>query len=189
MTVEVRPVTPARWDDLVRLFGWDRGGYSGCWCMWWRQTAAEYERDRGPGNRDAMQELVQRRRVPGLLAYQGGTPVGWVSVAPREEFGRIERSRTLGGVPGEGVWSIVCFYIHRDARRGGVGTALLRAAMEEAAKRGARVLEAYPVDPAGRAKQSAELFTGVPSMFENAGFREVERRNPGRPIMRLELTA
>lgn len=188
MSIEVRPVTPSRWDDLVELFG-DNRGTSSCWCMWWRQTAAEFDARLGAPNREAMQQLVQRRRVPGLVAYQDATPVGWVSVAPREEFGRIERSRTLGGVPGDAVWSIVCFYIHRSARRSGVGTALLRAAIAHAAERGARIVEAYPVDPAGRKKQSAELFTGVPSMFEAAGFREVERRSPGRPIMRLPLRA
>lgn len=187
--MEVHPVTPDRWDDLVHLFGEDRGAYSGCWCMWWRLTAAEHERDRGPANRRALRRLVDAGRVPGLLAYAGGVPVGWVSVAPREEFGRLQRSRVLGSVDDAPVWSIVCFYIHRRHRRGGVGRALLRAAVVHAAASGARIVEGYPVDPTGRKKAASELYTGVPSIFEEAGFREVARRSPTRPVMRWSRDA
>ena len=191
MSLEVRPVTPDRWDDLVELFGFDRGAYSGCWCMWWRQTAKEYDRDHGASNRGAMQALVTGGREPGLLAYLGTEPVGWVSVAPRDDFGRLDRSRILGRVDDEEVWSIVCFYIHRSHRRSGVGKALLDAAVGRAVERGARWVEAYPVDldAATAKKSSAELFTGTLAMFEEAGFEEVARRNPARPVVRLRVRA
>jgi hypothetical protein len=117
-------VTPDRWDDLVALFG-ENGAYANCWCMWWRKSGAEFSRgvrNRGAGNRRAMNRLVQDGRVPGLLAYREGRPVGWVSVAPREEFGRIQRSPTLKPVDDKPVWSIVCFFMHRGEREKGVGT-------------------------------------------------------------------
>jgi GNAT superfamily N-acetyltransferase len=184
--VEVHRLTPDRWDDLVELFGPERGANAGCWCMWFRQTGKEHERGRGPGNRRSLRRLVDEGPTPGLLAYADGAPAGWVSVAPREEFGRIERSRILGPVDDAPVWSIVCFYIDRRHRRRGVGRSLLQAAVEHAVTNGARIVEAYPVDPAGGKKTSADLFTGTPSMFEAAGFREVARRSPTRPIMRWE---
>lgn len=186
MTLEVHPVTPDRWDDLVKLFGLDRGAYSGCWCMWWRQTAKDYDRDHGAPNREAMRSIVEDGREPGLLAYRDDRPVGWVSVAPREEFGRLDRSRVLARVDDEEVWSIVCFYIDRRDRRSGVGTTLLEAAVRRASERGARWVEAYPVDLEATTarKASAELFTGTLAMFQEAGFHEVERRSPARPIVR-----
>ena len=183
MTLDIRPVTPDRWDDLVELFG-PRGGVAGCWCMWWRQSAKEWEAKAYDANRRFMKKLVDAGEKPGLLAYRDGKPVGWVSVAPREQFSRIERSRVLGPVDDEKVWSVVCFFIHRKERGSGVGAALLEAAVDSAARRGAKIVEGYPVDPRGGKVSNGSAFTGVEAMFRDAGFEEVERRSAGRPIMR-----
>jgi GNAT superfamily N-acetyltransferase len=179
---EIHPVTPDRWDDLVALFG--PSGASGCWCMWWRQTNSEFDRRHGAGNRRALKRLVDRDRIPGLLAYLDGRPVGWVSVAPREEFGRVERSRQLRPVDEKPVWSIVCFYIDRGSRGRGVGSALLKGAVHYAAERGAEIVEGYPVDAKGKKIPSAELYTGTVEMFRSAGFDIAADRGGRRRIMR-----
>jgi GNAT superfamily N-acetyltransferase len=178
----VRPVTPSRWEDLRRLFG-PNGAYSNCWCMWWRMPSEEFDKASGPAKRSSMKRLVDRRRVPGLLAYRDGEPVGWVSVAPREEFGRIERSNTLGRVDDTPVWSVVCFYIPRAHRGQGVGRALLDGALDHVRARGGRTVEAYPIDTGRDRRPAADIYTGTLRMFEAAGFREVARRGR-RPIGR-----
>jgi GNAT superfamily N-acetyltransferase len=180
--VDVRPATPGRWDDLTGLFG-PNGAYANCWCMWWRMGSKDFDRAPPSRKRGALRGLVREGRVPGLLAYVDGRPVGWVSVAPREEFGRLERSPTLKRVDDRPVWSIVCFYIDRRHRGSGVGRALLNAAVNHARGAGARLVEAYPVDPEVREYPAAEAYTGVVPMFRAAGFREVSRRGK-RPIMR-----
>jgi GNAT superfamily N-acetyltransferase len=187
-TLEIHPVTPERWEDLVELFG-DRGAYANCWCMWWRVSGVDFDRgirNRGTGNRRAIRSLVAEARVPGLLAYRDGRPVGWVSLAPREEFGRLQRSPTLKPVDERPVWSIVCFFMDRAERGKKVGTALLDAAVRYASERGATLVEGYPVDPTARAISNADAYTGVVSMFLRAGFQEVARRG-SRPIMRRRL--
>jgi GNAT superfamily N-acetyltransferase len=185
VNVEIVPVTPDRWDDLVALAG-QRGFTSGCWCMWWRVTSKEFQERHGAGLRQGLHDLVAKGPEPGLLAYVDGEPAGWVALAPREEYPRLERSPKLRRVDDQPVWSITCFTIDRRHRRQGLAAALLDAAMDFARERGAEVVEAYPIDTAGGKRPSADLYTGTLAMFERAGFEEVARRS-GRPIVRLSL--
>lgn len=186
MELTFHPLTPDRWPDLEALFG-PRGSWGGCWCMWWRLTASAFERERGEGNRRALQAVVEEGRVPGILAYTNDRPVAWCSVAPRDEFPRLDRSPILGRVDDEPVWSVVCFYVARSARRQGVAQRLLEAAVAQARRQGATVVEGYPIEPRGNRHPAVSAWTGVPIMFERAGFREVLRRKATRPILRRVL--
>jgi len=179
----IRPVTPDRWTDLETLFG-PRGAIGGCWCMWWRLSRAEYERQKGEGNKQAMQSIVASGDVPGLLAYAGEKPVAWCSIAPREDFPSLERSRVLKRVDDQPVWSVVCFYIAKPYRGQGVSVQLLLAAVEYAGQHGARVVEGYPIEPKKDSAPDIYAFTGMASAFRKAGFVEVLRRSETRPIMR-----
>ena len=138
-----------------------------------------------------MHQIVEAGSEPGLLAYRDGNPVGWISVAPRPQYGRILRSRRIGPKPDEAdderVWSIVCFWIPRAERGKGVANELLKGAIEHAKERGARHLEAYPVDTASGRQPAANLFTGTLAMFERAGFHEVDRPRGAQLVMRRGL--
>jgi len=190
--LDVHPVTADRWEELAAFFG-PSGASSHCWCTWWRQTSAEFssgiEAD-GSRNRALIRKIVGAGSEPGLLAYRDGRPVGWVSVAPRPQYGRILRSRRIGPAPEEAtderVWSVVCFWIPRTERGKGVATELLQGAVEHAQQRGASTLEAYPVDAAGR-QPAANLFTGTSAMFLRAGFREVDRPRGAQLVMRRDF--
>jgi GNAT superfamily N-acetyltransferase len=182
----VHPVTPDRWDDLVELFG-PSGAYSGCWCMWNRQTNKEFEECHGDENRRRLQKLVADGQVPGMLAYRDGKPIGWVSVGPRADFGRLQRSPVTKPVDDVPVWAITCFVIARKHRNKGVATALLDAAVAYAAERGAIAVEGYPVDPGRKRMQDSEGWHGLASMFDDAGFDELARPSETRPLMRKVL--
>jgi GNAT superfamily N-acetyltransferase len=185
LDLEIQPVTPERWPDLEALFG-EHGAYGGCWCMWWRLKRSEFAKQMGQGNKEALKRIVEAGEVPGLLAYADGQPVAWCSVAPRETFPALERSRTLKRVDDKLVWSIVCFFVAKSARRQGVMLSLLRAAVEYARSRGARIVEGYPVEPT-RTLSGVSGFTGVVSTFRQAGFVEVLRRSRAQPIMRCSV--
>jgi len=182
--IEVRPLSARTWNDFVELFGQDRGASGGCWCMFWRQPREEWKARTRNGNQRKIRRLVKPGNPPGLLAYRDGKPVGWVSIAPRDEFPRLNSSQNLRPVDRKKVWSVVCFYIRRGHRKSGVASALLSAAVESARQRGARIVEGYPV--AGT-QESGDAWTGVPSMFTKVGFKEVERRHASRPIVRKTL--
>lgn len=182
------PLTRERWADFVALFG-DRGACAGCWCMWARLPAREY-REKGPsGRRSAIRGLATSDEPPGLLAYDGMQAVGWIAVGPRAHFRRLETSRVLAPVDGREVWSTPCFFVARSHRGRGLSLALVRAACLWAAARGATCVEGYPVDTRGRREAAAFVWPGLPGAFEGAGFSEVARRSPTRPIMRRTLRA
>jgi GNAT superfamily N-acetyltransferase len=183
----IHPLTRDRWDDLVTVF--DRpGDPKGCWCMFYRVRGRDFERRWGRGNREDFRGVVEDGPPPGLLAYRDGEPVGWCAVAPRADYRRILNSRVLKPVDEDpGVWSIVCFYVVRGERGGGLAAALLEAAVDFAAAQGATAVEGYPKDTAGSARHANEMFVGSRSMFADAGFEEVARRSPQRPIMRRDL--
>lgn len=186
LDLAVHPLTADRWPDLERLFG-PRGACAGCWCMWWRLPRREWEAAKGEGNRRALESYVRGGRVPGLLAYDAGVPVGWVAVEPRAAYPRLAGARTLAPVDDAPVWSITCFYVARTHRGRGLMRALVDAAATHARAAGATLLEGYPVDLAGRTGD-AFVYTGARSTFEAAGFEEVARRSPTRPIVRLTLS-
>ncbi|MBI2837218.1 MAG: GNAT family N-acetyltransferase [Acidobacteria bacterium] len=181
--IVIQPVTADRWADFESLFG-TRGACGGCWCMWWRLKRSQFEKQKGAGNRRAMKRIVDAGGAPGLLAYQDGAPIGWCSVAPRSDFAVLARSRVLAPVDTRPVWSIVCFFVARPYRRHGITVKLLRAAVQYAGQRGARIVEGYPVVPKKGRVPDVFAFTGLVSAFEKAGFREVARRSETRPIMR-----
>jgi GNAT superfamily N-acetyltransferase len=185
-TLDFHPLTPERWKDLEGLFG-ERGACGGCWCMWWRLTHREFERNKGEPNRRAMKRIVNSGQVPGILAYRDGRPVGWCSVGPREVYPRLERSRILKRIDDQPVWSVVCFFIARSHRRQGISTKLLRAAVDYAKQNGARIVEGYPVEPKEGQVPDVFLYHGLASSFVQVGFKEVARRSETRPIMRYSL--
>lgn len=140
----------------------------------------------GEANKRAMKSLVDSGTVPGLIGYKGGRPVGWISVAPRLDYPKLARSPVMKPVDDEPVWSIVCFFVDSKERGQGVSKALLRAAIEYARSRGATLLEAYPIDKKARSHPDFMWF-GAKGLYDRAGFKEVARRKPTRPVMRRKL--
>jgi GNAT superfamily N-acetyltransferase len=179
------PLTPDRWGDFEAVMG-QLGGYGNCWCMWWRSRRSEFDagaRERGAGNRRSMRAIVDSSEPPGILAYAKGEPIAWCSIAPRETYGALERSRNLRRIDEQPVWSVVCFVIAKEHRGRGIVLPLLKAAVEHARARGARIVEGYPIPPkaGGRLASGTTDYMGVPKVFERAGFKAV--RPAGRHLV------
>jgi GNAT superfamily N-acetyltransferase len=180
-----RPLTLDLWADLERLFG-PRGACAGCWCTFFRFRKAEWKAGQGEGNRERQRAYVGAGHVPGLLAYDGETPVGWVAVEPRERYPVVLASRTTAPRTPErarpGAWAITCFYVARAARGRGLMAALVDAAVAHAREAGADRLEAYPVDYRRRVGATF-VYQGVASVFARAGFEARERPSRTRAVM------
>ena len=149
-----------------------------------RPASPPLARTRAESNRLEFKGLVESGELTGLIGYRGEVPVGWISLGPREVYKKLERSPVMKPVDGKPVWSIICFVVPAPYRGQGVARALLDGAIAYAKKRGVRLLEAYPVDKRGRSNDDTMWF-GAKSMFDAAGFEEVARRKPNRPVVRL----
>jgi len=180
----VAPLTEERWSDFVDLFErhGPRGGHRnvpayGCWCMYWRDRSLEH----GTPKKRAIGLLVRAGAEPGLLAYDRTEPVGWVSIAPREQYGALLSSPQYRPQDtDEGVWSIVCFVVDRPRQREGIRSVLLEGAIKHARARAAAAVEAYP----HRVKK--DDYMGHVDLFAEHEF-EVARETSKRAIVRRRL--
>ena len=193
MEISVLPATPQRWPDVEAIFGAKGCSVArGCWCMHYRRSGSAPSlssvANRSKTYRAGLKALVDAGQPPGLVAYRATVPVGWVSLAPRADFARLARSPIMKPVDDVPVWSIICFVVPAEHRGQGVARALLQGAIAYARDHGATVIEAYPVDKTAPSKDDAMWF-GAKSMYDHAGFREVARRKPTRPVVRLDLHA
>ena len=194
MGLDIRPLTQDLWPALAALFE-EGGDPKWCWCMFWRNRNVDFARSTAASNREALQALAGREPAPGLVAVdEDGTALGWVSLGPREDFERLERSRVRPRLDDVPVWAIVCFVVAKRGRHRGVAGLLLEAAIAFARERGAPALEGYPVDTSTGKPSAATLYSGTLSTFLRAGFRDARtvdspQATVQRTIVRLDLQA
>lgn len=183
--LEFFPLTPKRWQDFVDLMG-PTGACGGCWCMFWRLTRKEFQNGCGDSNKLAMKNLVDSGVIPGIIGYQSGAPLVWCSIAPREQFSALERSRLLKRIDQKPVWSIVCFFIAKTQRRSGLLRETIISAVEYARQQGAAFVEAYPVRYLSK-QPAVSIYMGTLQTFLNAGFSMIEERG-NHTLVRFEIS-
>jgi GNAT superfamily N-acetyltransferase len=81
------------------------------------------------------------------------------------------------------VWSIACFYIKKEFRDQGLIDLLIEEAKKYASNKGAKYLEAYPVEP----DSPSYRFMGFIKTFEKAGFAFVKKAGTRRNVMNYKL--
>jgi GNAT superfamily N-acetyltransferase len=176
MALTFRPVTQATRAEFEAFFS-SPGAPKWCWCMVWRRSSAEAKHNDPAGRKSQMMQRIAARTPVGLIAYRKGEAVGWVSVAPRDTY------RNLGGPEAkecEVIWSIACFYVPRKLRGEGLVRELIAGAVQHAKKRGATIVEAYPVPP----DAPSYRFMGFIPVFKEAGFKDVGMAGVRRHVMR-----
>ncbi|WP_224372479.1 GNAT family N-acetyltransferase [Hyalangium versicolor] len=187
--IETRELTPELWPAFEKLFG-ANGACAGCWCMFWRLEKGERYADvKGAEAKQRMKALVRGGEAQGLLAFVGEEPVGWLALGPRREFKKLDRAPSLKCEDADEVWSLPCFFVHKDWRGQGVARTLLKAALPVLKKRGAKVVEGYPVKlPEGTVKLGASFaYTGTLPLFLEEGFELAAERPKGKQRVRKHL--
>jgi GNAT superfamily N-acetyltransferase len=155
---EVTGKTRADFENLFEA----PGGPKYCWCMAWRPLPGRREYVQHAELKHAMMKLVEAGTPVGIMAELDGKTVGWCSVAPRQTYRKLSPQQDYGETD---IWSIVCFYVPRALRGGGLAAALLDAAVDHAFAKGAKTIEAYPIDKASPSYR----FMGFRDMFTARG--------------------
>ena len=172
MTIDVRPATLDRFEDVATMVGPKRPDANVCWCLSHRIDAKLNRELVGPARGDHVRALCSREIAPGVLAYEGEEVVGWAAVAPRSEL-PFARSTKIPHVDELPVWSLFCIRVRPGHRGRGIAHALLDGAVAYARSQGAPVVEGYPVDNAGKRVDLTMAYVGTRRMFEQAGFTKV----------------
>jgi GNAT superfamily N-acetyltransferase len=137
-------------------------------------------------NRATMQERLRSGGSYGYLAYVDGRPAGWVNASRRGDYA-LFRLGDLGDGDDQDVVGISCFVIAPPYRRHGLAARLLDRVIEDAHRRGATAIEAYPFHPTARGNDDAN-FRGARSLYEERGFEAVEERER-YTVMRRPVSA
>lgn len=189
--LRIVPLTPDLAGDFVKLFG-PNGACYGCWCQHFRIPPKARTDLPAETKRDLMIARIHTGPPPGLLAYRDADPVGWMQIGPRAdvpEWNNPRRATTPlpdGPADDPTVWAISCFFFRGLVRGRGLSHRMVASGIDFARASGARLLEASPME-AAKSARSIGLFVGAASVFRGAGFVEVARHKPGRPLMRLSL--
>ena len=170
MNLYSRALEPNLWKDLLAYFEFG-GNPSGCWGMNHRlPMGCDFD---GEPAKLALEQLVEQRKVFGLLAYSEGEdiPVGWCA---------LDRKETIPGHDcvgtdincGNSIWSIHCLTSRSDFKEKGVEDFLSQEAVKLAREYRATELEAYP-EPDSHSDQpftTWNSFSGYQSCFRELGF-------------------
>jgi GNAT superfamily N-acetyltransferase len=192
VSIEVRPATAARFDDVATMLGPKNPESSVCWCLSHRVDWKTNRRLVGPARREYVRGLCSPTVAPGVLAYDGEVVVGWAAVAPRSEV-TFARSRRIPHVDDLPVWSLWCIRVRPGHRGSGISHVLIDGAVAYARSLLAPAVEGYPVDNGGRKVDLTMAFVGTRAMFERAGFTKAADTTAvaggfPRVVMRLSLT-
>jgi GNAT superfamily N-acetyltransferase len=184
---EVEPVTKSNWNLFLKLFG-DRGACGNCWCMYYRLNKSEFQAGKiDDGNKKSMKDIIWSGNPVGLLGLLEGEPVAWCAFAPREDFIKLEKSRVHKRIDNKEVWSIPCFFIHKNYRRSGISILLLKGAIAYAKNKGIKIIEAYPAIPTQEKIPDSFAWIGLYKSFERSGFVIADMTSKNRPMVRYYL--
>jgi GNAT superfamily N-acetyltransferase len=176
----------SNWKQFEELMG-EKGGCGGCWCMVFRLPTKTFQANKPDGNKKLMKQLMNKEKPVGLIATLDHEPVGWIALAPREDYCKLENTRAFKRIDAKPVWSITCFLVKKEFRREGLSQQLIKGAIDFARRKKIKILEAYPAIPYEEKVPPPFLWVGILSSFLKNGFQVVRQNGKSRAMVRLEL--
>ncbi|MCG8434468.1 MAG: GNAT family N-acetyltransferase [Gammaproteobacteria bacterium] len=183
--IKIRAIRKTDWPHITELFG-NNGACGGCWCMFWRHNPknGSWNDVKGDKNKRRLKSILTGGELTGALAFAGKEPVGWCSYGPKTVFPYFSRSRNYGFDIEENIWAVTCFFIKRGYRQSGIGTAMLKFAVDSARQRKVKALQGFPTTTSKRPGRQPDAFvwTGTPALFEACGFKALKLKGVPAPV-------
>jgi GNAT superfamily N-acetyltransferase len=145
-------------------------------------------------NRAAFISDLDRPGPKGIVALGAdGEALGWLKLTSAARVPKLYAQRLYKGLAifdgdRDGVLTVGCMLVDEAVRRRGVARALVRCAVELAQSCGAKSIEAFPRRARDGQASPAELWTGPPAVFLEAGFQIVNDFGP-YPVLRYDVPA
>ena len=184
--LKLQPLMADNWGLFEDVMG-EKGGCGGCWCMYFRMSSTEFRNGKYEGHKGRMHEIVKAGKPTGLIATLNEEAVGWIAVAPREDYRRIENSRVFRRLDDKAVWSVTCFFIKKEFRNKGLSEQMIKGLIDYAKKKKIKTLEAYPAIPYSDKVPAPFLWVGILSAFTKSGFQIIQQNGKSRAMVRLDV--
>ena len=181
--MEVRRLAPDLDAAMLAFLGDEAEGRGFCFCAaWWVPTWDEWKRRTPAENRAQREALLRRGERDGYLLMDGGRPVGWSQVGPRDRLKKLVEQYSLP--PDPDCWAVTCVEIAPSHRGKGAAAYLMKGILDDLRARGVRRVQAFP--RTGEKLEPGQAWTGPEGLFRTAGFREVGRAERG-PVVEIAL--
>ena len=150
-----------------------------------RLPAAEYNKNKGEGNKKLFHNLVLSNEPLGVLAYHNKEAIAWCSISPKKRLIQMKQSRMMNHTAEENTWSIVCLFIKKEWRMKRVSSYIISKVVDYAFANGAGIVEAYPVVSKTDKMPDVFAWTGIWKSYEKAGFSVVKKLSETRLIVQI----
>ena len=175
------------WPAFAKLVEENGGIFGGCWCIAFHLNP-QGEKGQCKPYRETKERLVREGKAKAALVFSGENALGWCQFGATADLPNIKNRKNYeAGLDQLPDWRLPCFFVGKGHRKKGVAKLALRAALEEIARLGGGIVEAYPYDTDAVKTSSSFLHGGTLRMFLAEDFEQVRPIGKTQWVVRKKI--
>lgn len=187
-TYMIKPLNIETWDAYEKLMIKHHGVWGGCWCLYFHEKPKDHVGNY-ENNRLLKRKLVKNQQTHAALAFDGDQCIGWCQYGKTDELPNIYHRKEVELKTEKPDYRITCIFVDKDYRKQGISELLLKGALGLIQKAGGGTIESYPQDTHGEDVSSSFLYNATRQIFENSGFKYVDKKGKNHCLMRMHLAS